>query len=382
MLVTGLKNEEFVVGVTGSSPADTKALLKADVGFSMNELGSEVAKHSSDIVLKDDSLKSVISAIMWGRNLYISMKRYIQFYITFVIVLTITVLLSIIIEGHIPFNLFQLLWLYLITEVLGMFSLIWDRPTRQTLLDNYITHEKRILTSSMWRSIIMNSIYQSIVLWLIHHWGDIFVTSENIFVLQDWDERNWVIFTILFQIFFYFQICNILLARNIKSYEFNFMTGAWTFTLLIITLMIIIQIVLVNYGGILVKFVRLDIYLHLITIAIGFTPLVWGTFVKCWIPSEFFKIKMNENPLDRSETIKWIQHYFRKAVHAPSKTPVKHKWRSNSQNQYDTKGKKIISWEGDEEAGIKNPNNEKGVSIVDKLKDNFRRQESDYIEKQ
>lgn len=76
MLVTGLKNEDFVVGVTGSSPADTKALLKADVGFSMSELGSEVAKHSSDIVLKNDSLKSVVSAIMWGRNLYISMKRY------------------------------------------------------------------------------------------------------------------------------------------------------------------------------------------------------------------------------------------------------------------------------------------------------------------
>ena len=382
MLVTGLKNEGFVVGVTGSSPADTKALLKADVGFSMNELGSEVAKHSSDIVLKNDSLKSVVSAIMWGRNLYISIKRYTQFYITFVIVLTMTVLLSTIIEGHIPFNLFQLLWLYLVTEVLGMFSLICDRPTRQNLLENYITQEKRIIiTASMWRSIIMNSIYQFVVLWLVHHEGDVLLSSGSIFVLQDLEETNGVIFTLLFQIFFYFQICNILLSRNIKSYEFNFMAGAWTFTLFIIVLMIIIQIMLVNYGGALVKFIKLDIYLHIITFIIGFTPLVWGTFVKCWIPLKFFKLKINENPLDRSDTVKWIQHYFRKIVHAPSKTPVKQKWRSNSQNQYDTKGKKIISWGDDEETGIKNPDQKKGENMVEKLKDNFRRQESDYIQK-
>lgn len=127
----------------------------------------------------------------------------------------------------------------------------------------------------------MNSLYQSVVLWIIQHCGDIFMNSPNIFVLQDWDERNCMIFTILFQIFFYFQICNILLARNVKSYEFNFMTGAWSYTLLIIVLMIIIQILLVNFGGIFVKFVQLDIYIHLFTIVVGFSPLIWGTFVKC-----------------------------------------------------------------------------------------------------
>lgn len=122
--MTGLKNEGFVVGVTGISPADTKALLKADVGFSLNELGSEVAKHSSDIILRDDSLKSVVSAIMWGRNLYTNVKRYAQFYLTFVIVLAFTVLISTIVEGHIPFNIFHLLWLHIIAELFGMFALI------------------------------------------------------------------------------------------------------------------------------------------------------------------------------------------------------------------------------------------------------------------
>lgn len=124
LLVTGLKNEGFVVGVTGITPADTRALLKADVGFTLNELGSEVAKHSSDIILRNDSLKSIVSAIMWGRNLFTSIKRYAQFYLTFVLVLGGTVLISTLIEGHIPFNLFHLLWLHVISDFFSMFALI------------------------------------------------------------------------------------------------------------------------------------------------------------------------------------------------------------------------------------------------------------------
>ena len=121
LLVTGLKNEGFVVGVTGITPADTKSLLKADVGFSLNELGCEVAKHSSDIILKDDSLVSFVNAIMWGRNLFTCVKRYTQYYLTFTIVVSLTIFISVLVEGHIPLNMFHLLYLHLIADVFGVY---------------------------------------------------------------------------------------------------------------------------------------------------------------------------------------------------------------------------------------------------------------------
>jgi len=200
--------------------------LKADVGFTLNELGSEVAKHSSDVILRNDSLKSVVAGIMWGRNLLTSIKAYIQYYLTFVTVLGVTVLVSTIIEGHIPFNLYHLLWMHILTEFFAMFSLICDKPTYATLLENKMRYDKRIITNSIWRNIVMNSIYQIVVLCLIHNQGDRFAQrQQGVFLFDEWNEEGGTIFTVLFQIMFYFQICNILMAKNNKSYEYNFMKG-------------------------------------------------------------------------------------------------------------------------------------------------------------
>lgn len=232
----------------------------------------------------------------------------------------------------------------------------------------------------MWRSIILNSIYEIIVLCVVHHVGDILLENNSKYLLEEWNEDSGLIFTVLFQIFFYFQICNILLARNIKSYEFNFMKGAWSTTLLIIILMVIIQSAMVIYGGAILKFTPLNMPLHIFTVFVGFTPLLWGTIMKCCVPVKFFKVRIDERPLERIDTVRCIQHYFRHTVHVPSKRPVKQKWRSNSQNQYDTKGKKTITWGDDEELGIKNSEKEEKVNLAVQLRDNFRRQESDFVQ--
>ena len=324
LLVTGLKNEGFVVGVTGITPADTKALLKSDVGFTLNELGSEVAKHSSDIILRNDSLKSIVSAIMWGRNLFTSVKRYAQFYLTFVFVLGGTVLISTLIEGHIPFNLFHLLWLHVISDFFSMFALICDSPSYKTLLENTVSYDKRLLTPSIWRSVIMNGLYEIIVISIVHHEGDRLLDYKGMFLFEEWTEENGIIFTVLFQILFYFQICNILLAKNIKSYEFNFMSGVWGYTGITIVFMIVVQSCMVTYGGNLIKFTPLNLYLHIFTILVGFSPLIWGTIIKCCIPLRFFKIKVCEMHLDRNDAIRCIQHYFRKRLPVPSKSSSKY----------------------------------------------------------
>lgn len=81
-LVTGLKERGNVVAVTGDGTNDAPALKKADVGFAMGISGTEVAREAAAIILIDDNFSSIVKAVLWGRNIYDSIRKFIQFQLT------------------------------------------------------------------------------------------------------------------------------------------------------------------------------------------------------------------------------------------------------------------------------------------------------------
>ncbi|MFO7141167.1 haloacid dehalogenase, partial [Arthrospira sp. PCC 8006] len=112
-IVQLLQAQGEVVAVTGDGTNDAAALNQAQVGLAMGS-GTFVAKEASDIILLDDSFRSVKQAVLWGRSLYQNIQKFILFQLTINVVACIIALLGPFIGINLPFTVIQLLWVNLI----------------------------------------------------------------------------------------------------------------------------------------------------------------------------------------------------------------------------------------------------------------------------
>lgn len=78
VLTIGLQELGKTVACIGEGINDVDALRSADVGFALGS-GVSVAKEASDMVLTTDNFEGAMMAVMWGRNIYANVRKFIQF---------------------------------------------------------------------------------------------------------------------------------------------------------------------------------------------------------------------------------------------------------------------------------------------------------------
>lgn len=267
-LVRLAEEENLVVGMTGDGVNDAPALKKADVGFAMGS-GTEVAKEASDIVILDDNFLSITKAILYGRTIFKSIRKFIIFQLTINLCAISLSIIGPFIGVNTPVTVIQMLWINMIMDTLAGIAFSYEAPLESYMKEKPKPKNEKIMNSYMYSEIIFTGIYSSLLCIL-------FLKHPFLNHLYRQDPSNKYIMTAFFALFIFIGIFNCFNARTPRLNLFSNLSRNKVF-IFIIGFIIIVQLYLIYYGGKLFRSYGLLPKELLITILLASTvvPVDW-----------------------------------------------------------------------------------------------------------
>lgn len=157
-LVRALRRLGAVVAMTGDGINDAPALKEADIGVSMGQCGTEVAREASALVLQDDNFATIVKAIEEGRGIYDNIRKFVRYLLSCNVGELLAVFVAMAVGLPLPLRPMQILWVNLVTDGLPAMALGVDSADKNVMLRQPRSPQEGVFSRGLARRILTRGV--------------------------------------------------------------------------------------------------------------------------------------------------------------------------------------------------------------------------------